>query len=302
MRKQNRKFIILSLIPPIFCFVLWVVYPTIRCITQSFFAMNNLTDPVSKWEFIGFNNYKELFNSPVFMVSFKTIGKIWLYGGLITMACSLLFATILTSGVLFKSFWRSLIYLPNTISAVAMVNMWSLYIYNNSFGMLHKIFTKLGMEQLAAINWTDSDHMFGSMLVAYCFGYIGYLMLIFIAAMDGIPVDLYESAYLDGANSWVRFWRITMPLIRETFRTCLTYWTLGTIGFFIWSQLWSRVDDLSLMTPALYMYNTTFATSSTDVLQKNIGRGCAVAVIMMLMALFAHLLFNVVLKERKYEY
>ncbi len=264
--------------------------------------MPNMTVPVSQWQWVGLQNYKDLYESSVFMMSFTTLGKIWLYGGVICLSVSLLFATILTSGVLGKKFWRSLIYLPNTISAVAMVNMWSLYIYNNKFGMLKKIFSSLGMEKLAEVNWTDTEHMFGSMLVAYCFGYIGYLMLIMIAAMDGIPKDLYESAFLDGANAWVRFWRITMPLITETFRTCLTYWTLGTIGFFIWSQLWSRSQDLALMTPALYMYNSTFANSSTDVLVKNIGRGCAIAVIMMLMAMFAHLLFNVILKERKYEY
>ena len=302
MQKQNRRFILISLTPPILCFFIWVVYPTVRCIIQSLFAMNNMTTPISEWQWAGIGNYTALFESPVFRNSFVTIGKIWLYGGIITLVMSLLFATILTSGVLGKSFWRSLIYLPNTISSVAMVNMWSLYIYNNNFGMLKKVFTKLGLTNLANINWTDSEHMFGSMLVAYCFGYIGYLMLIFIAAMDGIPQDLYESAYLDGANAWTRFWRITMPLILNTFRTCLTYWTLGTIGFFIWSQLWSRVNDLALMTPALYMYNATFAASSTDVTIKNIGQGCAIAVIMMVMALAAHLLFNVVLKERTDEY
>lgn len=302
MKKQNRKFILLSLLPPIICFLIWVVYPTVRCILQSLFSMNQMTTPISEWQWSGLKNYTTLFDSMVFRNSFATIGKIWLYGGIITLVCALLFATILTSGVLGKKFWRSLIYLPNTISSVAMVNMWSLYVYNNNFGLLKKIFTKLGMETLAAVNWTDGQHMFGSMLVAYCFGYIGYLMLILIAAMEGIPNDLYESAYLDGANAWVRFWRITMPLIRETFRTCLTYWTLSTIGFFIWSQLWSRDNDLALMTPALYMYNTTFASNSMDVGVKNIGQGCAIAVMMMIMALLAHLLFNVILKERKYEY
>lgn len=302
MRKQNRRFIFVALAPAVLCFLLWVVYPVVRCIIQSCFKMSQLSDPVSRWDWAGFQNYIDLWNSSLFRYSFLTIGKIWLYGGAITLACALLFATILTSGVKGKRFWRSLIYLPNTISSVAMVNMWSLYIYNNNFGMLKKIFTALGLTGLASINWTDGTHMFGSMLIAYCFGYIGYLMLIFIAAMEGVPADLHESAYLDGANAWTRFWRITMPLIRDTFRTCLTFWTLGCIGFFIWSQLWSRGTDMALMTPALYMYNTTFATSSVDVAVKNIGAGCAIAVIMMIMCLLAHLLFNVVLKERKYEY
>ncbi len=314
VHKQNRRFIIVSLLPALLCFCLMLVYPVTKTIIQSFFSMKQIATPTKDWSFVGFGNYFEMFESHVFRTSLVNIGKIWLIGGLITIVVALLFAVILTSGVKGKSFWRSLIYLPNVISSVAMVNMWSLYVYNIEYGLLTKVLTsiadgiaKLGLDatwmyNIAGTHWTDGVNMFGSMLGAYCFGYIGYLMLIMMAGMEGIPNDLYESAYLDGATAWTKFWRITLPLIREVFRSCMMFWTLSTLGFFIWSQLWSRVSDLSLMTPMLYMYSITFTSDATGIADRNIGMGCAICVLIMLMTMVAYLLFNVILKERKYEY
>lgn len=302
VKKQNRKFVVISLVPALLCFVFLFVYPAFRTLIQSFFSMKQLSDPVSRWTFAGIENYVELFNTPIFMTSLINIGKIWIIGGVITILLALMFAVILTSGVKGKKFFRSLIYLPNVISSVAMVNMWSLYIYNNKYGLLTSLFTKLGIENLASINWTDSGHMFGSMLVAYCFGYIGYLMLILMAGIENIPNELYESATIDGANGWIRFRYITLPLIREVFRTCLMFWTISTIGFFVWSQLWSVSSDLALLTPMLYMYNLTFNTSTTGIASKNIGVGCAICVVMMVIVMISYVVFNVILKERKYEY
>ena len=302
MKKDNQKFIFWSLLPAVLCFLLLFAYPAIRTLVQSFFSMKQLSDPASRWVSVGIDNYIQLFSTPVFLRSLKNIGLIWVIGGLITLGFALLFAVILTSGVKGKRFFRALIYLPNVISSVAMVNMWSLYIYNNRYGLLKTVFSWLRLEKLAAINWTDNAHMFGSMLVAYCFGYIGYLMLIFMAGIEGIPKELYESAYIDGASKRKQFRYITLPLLRENFRTCLMFWTISTIGFFVWSQLWSVNNDLALLTPMLYMYNVTFTTGATGAATKNIGIGCAISVVVMLLVLVSYLIFNVILKEREYEY
>ena len=133
MKKQNRKFIVISLVPALLCFLFLFVYPALRTLIQSFFNMKQLSDPVERWTFAGIENYKELFDTPIFMTSLVNIGKIWVIGGIATIVLALMFAVILTSGVKGKKFFRSLIYLPNVISSVAMVNMWSLYIYNNKY-------------------------------------------------------------------------------------------------------------------------------------------------------------------------
>ena len=303
MNRSTRKFILIGLFPAVICFLLLFAYPVARTLIQSFFSMKQLSDPASRWASVGFENYKTLFHTPIFFTSLKNIGKIWIIGGLITIFFSLLFAVILTSGIWGKKFFRSVLYMPNVISAVAMVNMWSLYVYNNKSGLLTMLFTKLGLTKLASVNWTDNAHMFGSMLAAYCFGYIGYLMLIFMASIENIPSDLFESAYLDGAGVWTRFWRITLPLIRESFRTCVMFWTISTIGFFVWSQLWSRTSDLALLTPMLYMYDITFTNGATGgMAEKNIGVGCAICVVMTVLVMLSYVVFNIILKESEYEY
>ena len=128
-------------------------------------------------------------------------------------------------------------------------------------------------------------------------------MLIFMASIENIPSDLFESAYLDGAGVWTRFWRITLPLIRESFRTCVMFWTISTIGFFVWSQLWSRTSDLALLTPMLYMYDITFTNGATGgMAEKNIGVGCAICVVMTVLVMLSYVVFNIILKESEYEY
>ena len=289
------------LTPALLCFLLLFVYPIIRTTLMSFFEVSSISDPMTKWSFAGIDNYIHLFNTSVFQSALINILKIWLFGGIITMIFALLFAVILESGVRFKKFWRSVIYLPNIISAVALANMWLQYVYNNQYGMFKKVFSALGLTSLANINWTDPDMLFTSMLIAYCFGCIGYFMLILMAGMERIPRDLYESAFLDGASAWQRFRLITFPLIRNVFRTCVMLWTVTTVNFFVWSQMFSRDPNPQTITPVVYMYNQVFGLS-TGISATKVGIGSAVGVLLTLIVLIVSVIINKVLKERKLEY
>src|SRR5699024_3265699 len=100
------------------------LYPTIRTFVMSFFKIEGITDDVSTWSFYGVENYAKIFGSSTYRKSMLNMGSIWLFGGVLTLSVSLLFAVILTSGIRFKKFFRAAIYLPNVISAVAMATMW----------------------------------------------------------------------------------------------------------------------------------------------------------------------------------
>ena len=89
-----------------------------------------------------------------------------------------------------------MIYLPNLVSAVAMGTMW-LY-YALSKGGLRPLNTILGWFGADNVMWTDPTHKFWSMLLAYCFGMVGYHMLIFMSGIERIGVDYYEAATIEG--------------------------------------------------------------------------------------------------------
>lgn len=299
--KKNRKMIAAFIAPALISFLVMFVYPVIRTIFMSFFKVESLTSSVSEWEFCGLDNYIGMWSTPIFRTSMMNIAKIWVVGGVIVLAIALLFAVILTSGVRFKSFFRAAIYLPNVISAVALAIMWIQYVFSKKYGMLTSFFKSLGLTDLAKVNWLDSDMKFWAMLVAFCFGAVGYYMLIFLSGIEQIPQDLYEAATIDGANKFRQFGSITLPLLKGVFKTNLTFWSINTMMFFVWSKMFSPVEsEASTIAPVVYMYNIVFGTKG--VTQRDAGKGAAIGVTMALIVLAVFLIFNKVLKDDDLEY
>ncbi len=278
--KKSKTMIVLFLIPAIITYVLVFLYPTLRTFFMSFFNIEGVTDPVSKWTFTGLDNYKYLFRTQVFIQSLRNVGRIWLYGGISVMLLALTFAVILTSGIRFKSFYRAAIYLPNVVSAIAMGTMWVQYVYSPRYGLFMNMFKTLGLKGLASTQWTSPGMIFYGMLVAYCFGMVGYHMLIFMSGIERIPVDYYEAATIDGANVFRRFFSITLPLLKGVIRTNIVLWSVSTVAFFIWSQIFSPLTpDPGTITPMVYMYQSIFG-AQIAVTTRNAGVGAAVGVML----------------------
>ncbi|MBP8855260.1 MAG: sugar ABC transporter permease [Oscillospiraceae bacterium] len=295
LKKKNAVVIFLG--PAILLYILVFLYPAIRTVIMSFFDVKNITSAVSDWGFVGVQNFTKLFDTRLFIESLKNISKIWLWDGIATILLSLLTAVILTSNIKWKKFFRAIIYLPNVIAAIAVGYMWILYVFNNKFGMLTTLFAKLGMEKLAAIQWTDQQHLFFSMSIAYVFCNIGYYMLIYVAAIEKIPGDYYEAANIEGASPIRCFFSITLPLIKSVFATSLVLWTTRVMGFFELSLVFS---DITTVTPMVYTYNALFGTEQS-VVGMNVGVAAASAVIMTVLVMMAFLLFTKLIKEENHE-
>jgi len=284
MLRKNKPMIIIFLTPAVLCYALVFLYPTIRTFAMSFFSVVSVSDPLKAWVFNGFVNYKKIFGTPMFLQSMKNIGRLWFWGGAGTLFVALLMAVILTNRVprRLKAFYRSIVYLPNIVSAVAMGTMWINYIYNSDYGLLNKLFGLLGFGTLAQTLWTGPGMRFWSMLIAYCFGMVGYHMLIFMSGIEQIPSDYYEAAYLEGASVLQRFIHITMPFLRGVFRTNIVMWTVYTVGFFVWGQLFSPVNlSNDTVAPMNYMYELVFGASSSAATARDSGSGAAIGVVMM---------------------
>lgn len=300
--KKNKGMIIAFLAPAVLMFVLVFLYPIGRTIVMSLFRIEGITDPISKWTFVGADNFVKLMNTGLFRMAMMNLFKIWLVGGLIVLSLALLFAAILTSGIRFKSFFRAMIYLPNVVSAVALATMWLQYVYNPRFGLLANVFRKLHLEKLAEIQWLDNDHKFMALLLAYCFGMVGYHMLIFASGIERISPDYYEAATLDGANKFGQFRYITMPLLKGVFKTNITMWSVTSVGFFVWSQLFSSVTaDTQTITPMVYLYMQIFGAGNS-VTERNSGLGAAVGVMLSICVVLVFWACNHLLKDDDLEF
>lgn len=300
LKRRDRLFISTSLAPAVICFVVVFIYPLIKTFLMSFFEVPVLSSPYSDWKYVGLANYTGALHNNVFCASLNNLVKIWFFGGIFTLALALFYAVIIASGVKGKKFWRSLVYLPNTVNAIALGNMWVQYVFQPKYGMLKNLFTALGWEKLAAINWLSPNMIFSSMLGSFVLGSVGYFMLIFLAGIEQIPRDLYESARLDGANAWIQFWRLTFPLIRSVFRTGLTLWTMTAVGFFTWGRMFTSMGiAATTVTPVNYLYNDLFGKGAAT---GSAGGAAAIGVMMAIVVLLVHVVINRVFKEEALEY
>jgi multiple sugar transport system permease protein len=303
MKKKNRTMIITFLAPALLCYVAVFLYPSIRTIIMSFFNVEGVSDPVSSWTIAGLGNYRTIFKTPLFIRSMINIGKLWLVGGILVMVFALFFAVSLTSGMKKMKLIRSIIYLPNVVSAVAMGTMWINYVYNSDYGLLHGVFKTLHLTSLSMTLWTGPEMLFWSMLIAYCFGMVGYHMLIFISGIQQIPEDFHEAAKLEGANTAQRFYHITLPFLKGSIRTNIVMWTVFTVGFFVWGQLFSPVNlSNSTVAPLNYMYELVFGSSSTAVTVRDSGAGAAIGVVMMVIVIAVFGLTNILVKDDDIEF
>ncbi len=302
MTKDKRKALLIFLGPAVICFTLMFLYPVIVTVGMSFCKLDSIAAPISTWKFVGFENFKTLFNTRIFLISLKNIALIWLYGGIFSLFFAMLFAVILTSGVKLKGFWRSVIYLPNVISGVAMGTMWVQYVYSSKFGLLKSFFSALGLEKLAKIQWTSPQHIFMSMTIAFAFGVVGYFMLMLIAGIERIPMSYHESAMLDGAGIIRRFFNITLPLLKDVIKSVLTLWTVTVVGFFIWTQVFTPYDmSEGTVTPMVYMYRLVFGGGQGQV-TLNIGAGAAIGVLLAVIVVGVFTAINVCMKDSKMEF
>ena len=296
--KKNKLMIFLFIMPAVLCLLFMFVYPVTRTVIMSFFRVESLTASTDTWSFYGLQNYTKIFNSTGFRQALVNMVRIWFAGGLITLSLSMLMAVILTSGIRGAKFFKAAIYMPNIISAVALATMWIQYVFHFDYGLLNEIVQLFGGEK---VKWLGSDLKFWAMLGAFIFGSVGYYMLIYISGIDGIPKDLYEAATLDGANKVAQFTKITLPLMKGIIRTSITFWSINTTTFFLWTKMFSSVNtEGSTIVPVVYLYDTVFG--GTGIVERDASAGASVGVVLTLIIIAIYVIMNTLLKDSDLEY
>ena len=296
--RKNKAMIFWFCLPTALCLLFMFVYPVCRTVLMSFFAVESVTAGVSEWSFNGLANYLKIFGSAGFQTSMKNMLLIWFVGGLISLALAMLMAVVVTSGIRGKKFFRAVIYMPNIISAVALATMWIQYIFNYEYGLLNQVVKLFGGE---SVRWLGTDLKFWAMTAAFIFGSVGYYMLIYISGIEGIPRDLYEAATIDGASKVSQFTRITLPLLKGVIKTSITFWTINTTSFFLWTKMFSPIDtESSTIVPVVYLYDLVFG--GKGVIQRDAGAGAAVGVVLTLIIIVVYVIVERLFRGSDLEY
>ena len=296
--RKNKSMIFWFCLPAVLSLLIMFVYPVCRTVLMSFFQVESLTAGVADWSFFGLGNYKKIFSSQSFLVSMQNMLVIWIVGGVFTLLLAMLMAVTVTSGIRGKKFFRAAIYMPNIISAVALATMWIQYIFNYDFGLLNELVKLFGGDK---IKWLGSDMKFWAMTASFIFGSVGYYMLIYISGIEGIPQDLYEAATLDGAGKGEQFFSITLPLLKGVIKTSITFWSINTTTFFLWTKMFSPIDtEQSTIVPVVYLYDMVFG--GKGVVTRDAGAGAAVGVVLTLIIIAVYLITNRLFRGTDLEY
>jgi multiple sugar transport system permease protein len=203
---QKRAGLLLAA-PAVIHFLFTSSIPVVAAFLLSFTDYSPLAAP--NW--IGLENYRRALSDELFWVA--TRNTLLYVIGLVpaSMAIGLALAVALNERLPGRTVYRTAFYLPHVTAAAAIAVIW-LWIYNPQFGMLNALLQLAGLPRQS---WLSSPALaLWAVVLVGIWARIGYLMIIYLAALQGIPESLYEAAKLDGANSWQRFRSITLPLLR----------------------------------------------------------------------------------------
>lgn len=216
MQNKNGKMIFLFLLPVLILFSAFFIYPLSYVIVTSFTKWNGFTAP----EFIAFENYKYLFTDENFRLSLRN-NIVWaVVLGFIQVPMACIMAMILARRPKGWKVLRTVYFLPNVISQVALAMMWTA-IYNAKNGVLNALLTFVGLGHLTN-NWLGNmDTAFAAVIFQQVF-YIGYFMIVILASRLSVPDSYYEAAELDGANILQQEFHITLPMLKPILVTTIT--------------------------------------------------------------------------------
>jgi multiple sugar transport system permease protein len=176
---------------------------------------------------VGFRNYIDLFQNPLFWIALKNTFYFVLIGGPLSVATSLGAAMLLNAkGIRFKGFFRTAYFAPVVTTLVAVAVVWR-FMFHARYGLVNWV---IGLVGIDPVNWLgDPTYAMPAIIILAIWKNFGYNMIIFIAGLQNIPGYLYEAADVDGANAWQQFRNVTLPMLAPTF---LFVSIITMIGYF----------------------------------------------------------------------
>jgi multiple sugar transport system permease protein len=253
-QREARKILRGSLFisPWIVGFIAFTIYPIIA----SFYYGLTRYDVVRPARFIGLANYRELlFKDDMFRIVLGNTLYFVIFGVPAAIVTAFLIANLLNTNIKGRSVFRTIFFVPSIVPAVASVMVW-LWIYNTQFGLIDGFLISQG---LPAINWlSDPALAKPSLIIIQCWEQ-GASIVIFLAALQDVPREMYEAAVIDGATSFRRFLSITIPLCTPSILFVLITGLIGTFQSFTTPYLLTRGGPNNATNLyAIYLYQNAF--------------------------------------------
>ncbi|HEX7055662.1 MAG TPA: sugar ABC transporter permease [Bacilli bacterium] len=203
---RNPLVYILFVLPAIILYFMFFIYPFVTSGYYSFFDWDGLQAP----KYIGFQNFIRLFHDEDFRLA--TINNLYfiLFSVFIQVPLIVFFSLLISSVKKFQSFYKTTVFMPSVISTSVIGILWG-FIYHPDMGLLNNF---LGLFGIGKIYWlSDLKTALLSVLITNAWQWMGFYIVLILAAILAIPKELSEAAAIDGANGFQKATKITVPLI-----------------------------------------------------------------------------------------
>ena len=259
---------------PLAMYLIWVYLPILRSFGYAFTKRDSLLyDTV--W--IGFGNFIRMFGDPQFYVALKNNLAWLLCFVLVPIPLGLLIAMLFNNSYRGNRVYKTLFYLPMTLSFAIIGTIW-MWIYNPDSGLLNAFLRALGLDGLAKPWLGDPRFMTGALVAVGVWRQVPYIMILYLAGLQGVPVELVEAATIDGAGWWQRFTKVILPILAPATVISVTISVIDSLRAFDIIYVMTNTKARAAEVLASYMYTSSFQ-------YQDYGYGSAIAVIQFLITL-----------------
>ena len=279
------------LLPALVVLALVILYPVFSNLVMSLHKVKLLKGGGD--EFIGLTNYVKLLGSRTFIKSLESSARFTLISLPLAFVLGLTLALIFNEIKKFRPVFTAFLLVPWAIAPVVSGYMWR-WLFHDSFGLINYFLISVGLIETNVAWLAQPDTAMAAVIVANIWRFMPYITIMLLAGLQGISVELYEAAHMDGANVLQRFCYVTLPQLRHV---------IGVV--FLFATIW-MVNDFAL----IFIITEGGPAKATQVVPITIyriafehlrlGRGAAAALILLIFLLCMSIFFiRVLFRDRK---
>ncbi|WP_425453432.1 carbohydrate ABC transporter permease [Microbacterium bovistercoris] len=258
------SFLLVFLVLPLVIFLVFVISPFVQAL---YYSMTNWTGFSPDMQFIGLQNFVKLFNDPTFLQAMGNNILLAVVVPLITIVIALIFASMITvggpshgnvRGLRGSSFYRVVSFFPYVIPAIVIAILWSM-IYAPT-GLLNGVLGALGIDNNQWAWLGEQSTAMGATIFVIVWSMVGFYMILFIAAIKGIPGETLEAARIDGAGRFRTVTSILLPQMRDNVQTAYIYLGILALDAFVYMAGLNSTGGPSNSTLVMsqYLFRTAF--------------------------------------------
>ncbi|NUT36591.1 MAG: sugar ABC transporter permease [Hamadaea sp.] len=279
---ERRRAAYLMLAPAVIHLVWWIGVPVVATFVLAFTDYDVLAGTI---EWVGLANFREIFADDVWNTSIWHTVVYTFFTVPVAMAIAVVIAVLLNAKLRARAWYRAAFFLPHITATVAIALVW-MWMFEPNIGLFNAVLAMVGVDGPAWLS--DPDFAMPAVIAVSVWKGIGLKMLIYLAALQSIPPEMYEAADMDGASGPRKFWSITLPLLKPA--TFFVFVVSMIDAFQVFDQVYVLTPDGG---PANSTTVMTFEIYRTAFSEFRISTACAQSLV-----LFAFLLVMTIISRR----